>query len=173
MTLETFTQRADACADRLFRIAYLTLRSEADCEDAVQEALLRAWRNRDSLREEAFFETWLVRILINESRRILGDRARRRETELDEAISAAEPPPNHPGLRDAIRSMEPKYRLPLILHHINGYAIEEVSSILRLPKTTVKWRLTEARKRLKNELDREEADSLDTKKRSKNGELLL
>lgn len=173
MTLQTFSEKADLCADRLFRIAYLSLRSEADCEDAVQEALLRAWRSRDSLREEAYFETWLVRILINESRRILADKTRRRQTALDETIPAAESPPGDPILRDAIRAMEPKYRLPLILHHISGYAVDEIAEILRLPKTTVKWRLTEARKRLRNEMEREEADPHDAKKKTGKEQLLL
>ena len=61
-----FVQRVRACERRLYRVARAQLPSEADCEDAVQEALLRAWDRLDTLREEAYFETWLIRILINQ-----------------------------------------------------------------------------------------------------------
>ncbi len=68
MTTQEFSRRADACAGKLYAVAYLTLRSEADCEDAIQEALLRAWRHIGALRDEALFETWLVRICADEIR---------------------------------------------------------------------------------------------------------
>lgn len=65
-----FTQRVTAARDKLFRIAYTILHDEQDCADALQEALLRAWKNLPRLSEEQYFDTWLVRILINESKRI-------------------------------------------------------------------------------------------------------
>ena len=61
-----FIRRARACERRLYRVARTMLPREADCEDAVQEALLRAWDRLDTLRNEAYFETWLIRILINQ-----------------------------------------------------------------------------------------------------------
>jgi len=82
MDAKEFSNRAMACAERLWRISYLTLQNPADCDDAVQEALLRAWANRRRLRDERLFETWLVRILINCARDML--RKRRPVVELDE-----------------------------------------------------------------------------------------
>ena len=85
---------------RLYRISRTILSSDADCQDALQEALIRAWMRRGSLRNEGAFDAWLIRILINECR-ILARRAKRhRHDELDEAMAA----PTAPDRRFTTRS---------------------------------------------------------------------
>lgn len=151
MDESAFTERTRACADRLFRISYLILRNEADCEDAMQEALMKAWSHLGSLKEQKLFETWLTRILINECKRLARKRAKRMEGELPDAL--ATPEPKDKELRDAIRALPMKYRLPLILHHLAGYTQEEVSVILKAPLPATKSRLHRARKQLRAELE--------------------
>ena len=146
-----FSQRALSCARRLYGVAYLILGHDADCEDAVQEALLRAWAARDSLREERYFETWLVRILINESRRLMS--RRRPEVALSDQDRPVEP--ENPALRDAIRALDIKFRLPVILYYVQGFKVREVARILHLPEGTVKWRLNQGRKLLRDLLNEE------------------
>lgn len=144
-----FSDRAMACAEKLWRISYLTLRNPADCDDAVQEALLRAWSKRHWLRDQRLFETWLVRILINCARDML--RKRKHAQPLDENLTAAEPV--NPQLRDALCALDVKYRLPIVLHHLEGYNLEECAQMLRLPVSTVKGRLYAARKQLRGQLE--------------------
>lgn len=134
-----FTARAEALIHRMFRISYLILKRDADCQDAMQEALLRAWRHIDSLKEPAYFESWLIRILINESKRLLA--ARPHTVSIDEAriIHADEPP--DPALRDAIRAMDARYRIPIVLNGLEGYTAKQVAEMLKLPVSTVKWRI--------------------------------
>jgi len=151
MDAKEFSNRAMACAERLWRISYLTLQNPADCDDAVQEALLRAWANRRRLRDERLFETWLVRILINCARDIL--RKRRAVQPLDENLTAAEP--EDAKLRDALCALDVKYRLPIVLHHLEGYNLDECAAMLGLPVSTVKWRLYAARKQLRSQLEGE------------------
>ena len=153
MNKQEFTKRAMGCAERLWRISYLILHNEADCDDTVQDALLKAWAKLDTLRDPVYFETWLVRILINCARSQLRNRPPIAAL-LDENIAAA--PPSNPELRDAIRALELKYRLPLVLHHLEGYPIDACASMLKLPETTVKWRLHTARKQLRELLEEEE-----------------
>lgn len=153
MDKQTFERRALQCARRLHRMAYTILGNEADCEDAVSEALLRAWTKLDSLREPQFFETWLTRILINVSKSMLKARTVRKEALLYESTHAQEESPSpNPTLRDAVQSLDIKLRLPLMMHHLEGYGVKEISEILRLPQTTVKWRLHRAREVLRAEL---------------------
>ena len=150
MTVQEFSERALSCAARLHRISYLILGREADCEDAVQETLLRAWSRLDTLREEQFFETWLIRILINECYSML--RRRKKVIPLDEVPEPAAPPDADRTLHDAIARLDRKLRLPVVLHYMEGYSVGEVAELLRLPAGTVKTRLFKARKILRLQL---------------------
>ena len=148
-----FIRRARACERRLYRVARTMLPREADCEDAVQEALLRAWDRLHTLRAEAYFETWLIRILINQCKTFY----RRRPpepTELTEDIP--QPQPGETPLLDALMTLPQKPRVALELHYIEGYSVKEAARILNVPEGTLKWRLSRGRALLKQAIEREE-----------------
>ena len=134
----------------LYRVAYGLLLNRTDCADAVQEALLKAWEKRRQLREEAYFRTWLTRILINECYCML--RKKKRTIPLEELPEPAAPPDADHELHDAIARLDGKLRLPIILHYMEGYSVGEVAELLRLPAGTVKTRLFKARKILRLQL---------------------
>ena len=81
-----FSQRVRACEQKLYNTARMLLPCQADCEDAVQEALFKAWARLDSLRDTGRFEAWLMRILINECKMLL----RRRRAHRESALTGAE-----------------------------------------------------------------------------------
>ena len=149
-----FIQRVRACERRLYRVARTMLPQECDCEDAVQEALLRAWVKRDTLRQEAYFESWLIRILINQCKTFYRRRLPE-PAELTEDIS--QPEQEASPLLEALMALPLKMRVPLELHYIEGYSVAEAAHILRLPEGTVKWRLSRGRELLRESLKREEA----------------
>ena len=151
MNRTDFILRVRACERRLYRVARTMLRADADCEDAVQEALLKAWSKLGSLREEQFFETWLIRILINECKTFYRRRPRA-EGEIPESLAA---PAENREVMDALMNLPEKYRIPVELHYIEGYAIGEIARMLLLPEGTVKWRLSRGRALLKTELGEE------------------
>lgn len=151
MNRTDFIIRVRSCERRLYRVARTMLRSDADCEDAVQEALLRAWAKLATLREELFFETWLIRILINECRTLYRKRPRA-ESEIPESLAA---PAEDGALMEALMNLPEKFRIPVELHYIEGYGISEIARMLRLPEGTVKWRLSRGRALLKTELGEE------------------
>ena len=72
----TFQTEALKIEKLLYHISYAMLRNESDCEDAVQEAVLRAWQRLPGLQNPQFFETWLTRIVINECKSQLRRRSR-------------------------------------------------------------------------------------------------
>ena len=89
MDRQFFIASAQAMERSMYCIARSYLRCEADCEDALQNALLRAWEKRNTLREERYFRTWLTRILIKSCKETL--RRQKRETpaaDFPEAASA-------------------------------------------------------------------------------------
>ena len=150
MTESVFSERVRALQGPLWRIAWAILRNSADCDDAIQEALLRAWNRIGSLRDETAFDAWLMRILVNESKDILRRRARRPQTSMEAAPELTAPEENT-ALRDAILALPLSLRLPLLLHYMEGYSVKETARMLHLPETTVHWRLHAARKRIRDE----------------------
>lgn len=152
MDKEEFTRAVLEYESTLYRVAKSMLGSEADCADAAQNALLRAWEKQHTLRDTAYFKTWLTRILINECRAMLRQRAR--FVPLEEEAAEGEIAPEGGGeLYEAVMGLDEKYRLPVVLHYIEGFKTAEIAAMLRLPEGTVKTRLRRAREILREELE--------------------
>ena len=152
MTQAEFTERARGCERRLYRVARTLLSSETDCEDAVQEALLKAWARLHTLREEAYFETWLTRILINQCRSLHRKRTFA-AAELPESLPA--PEPGRSPLMEALEALPVRNRIAVELHYIEGYSVKECAKLLTVPEGTVKWRLHQGRRLLQRLLGEE------------------
>ena len=147
-----YMERVRAMEGRLYRVAQAILWREADCVDAVQEAVFRGWMKRGSLNDPERFEAWLTRILVNQCRDML--RRRKREpVALAGDIPSEDRMCEDLQLRQALKRLPEKYRLPLVLHHMEGWPIEEVARMLRLPRGTTASRLHQARKALRALLD--------------------
>lgn len=151
MNAQEFSDRVRACTPKLWRIAWLILRNGADCDDALQEALLRGWRSLSSLKDEAFFETWLTRILIHESNRLM--RKRNRRTAVEASAQPETAPEQNTALREALFELPAGERTAVGLHYIEGYKQKEIAALLGLPETVVKWRIRSGRKHLKQMLE--------------------
>lgn len=143
MDREQFTSAVLAAEPTLYRVAKTMLRSEYDCADAAQQAILRAWEQLDSLRSTRYFKTWLVRILINECSTIL-----RRQQRLAPYDAADD----HSDLYAAITALEEKLRLPVELYYLEGFKTREIAGMLGIPENTVKTRLRAAREHLRKDL---------------------
>lgn len=149
MDKQAFTQQVKQMERRLYRVAMSYTGNEADAADAVQDALLRAWARRDTLRDESLFATWMTRILINECKTLL--RKRRRMMPMERLPQQShQPPPDEQGdLRAALMALEPRYRVPLVLNALEGYTLREIAGMLHLPEGTVKSRVSRARQQLR------------------------
>lgn len=136
--------------DRMYRIAWTLLRSDEDCRDAMQEAALKAWAKRYTLREEKYFATWLTRILINECYAMRRKQKRFVPLEDIEYVSA---PAHDPMLSLALQSLPEELRLPLVMHSLEGMSYEEIGKVLRLPHSTITGRIHRAKQQLRKELE--------------------
>lgn len=137
----------------MYRVACGLLRSDADRQDAMQSALLKAWEKRHTLRDEQLFTTWLIRILINECNSLLRRNARLIPME---RLPETPPPAHNMDARDLVDRLPEKQRLCVILHYMEGWPVKDVAMALKVPQATVRGRLMQARKALKLELTREE-----------------
>lgn len=132
----------------MYHVSYSMLRNNEDCADAVQEALARAWQKHGSLHDPEKFKAWLMRILVNQCKDMLRRQIKRNHIPLEED-SATVPPPEPPTpLDEAIDKLKPEWRLVVTLHYQDGYSIEDIARLLRLPSGTVKTRMKSARKQL-------------------------
>ena len=147
---EGFTEAAAPLERLLLTVSYGVLHNWDAASDAVQSALLKAWRNRRSVRNVDDFRPWLVKITVNESKNI----ARRGFTaELTE--SAADPPADLDRKIDVQRAVERlpmKYRLPVILFYYEDMRVADIGKALDLPRGTVVSLLYRGREQLRKEL---------------------
>ena len=141
-----YMARVQAMERKLYRISHAILWCDADCADAVQEAVFRGWMKRGGLREEKYFDTWLIRILINECRNLLR-KQKISPFPLPESLPAWSESDLH--LRESLKKLPEKYRMPLLLHHLEGYRLDEIAQMLDVPRTMVKSRLHQARKKMR------------------------
>lgn len=122
-----------------------------------RSCLLKAWRKRCSLKEEACFNSWITRILINECHTLRYRLRRHKTVSFDEAVGDV--PAGEPvdlGLRDALRAVPEHLRLPLLLHHMEGYSLQEVADMLHISVAAARGRVYQARQKLRQQLDKEE-----------------
>lgn len=144
---QTFVSEVQAMERTLYRVARSFLPTWEECGDAVQEALGKAWAKRGRVEPE-YFRPWLTRIVINECHNI-GRRKRRVSP-----LAVVEPPQDAApdlGLREVVSALPERLRIPLLLHHLEGFSVSEVAQMTRVPEGTVKSRLHQARECLKAE----------------------
>lgn len=152
-----YMSRVLAMERRLYRIAQAILWNDSDAADAIQSAVFKAWAKKAGLREERYFETWLTRILVNECRNI---QRRKKVLPLMEELlpGREERMAEDLYLRACLRKLPEKYRMPLLLHHLEGYSLSEIAEILELKAELVKSRLHMGRKQLKKLLEEGETE---------------
>ena len=149
MDKQRFNDEAQSLLPTLYRISMGILRSDADAQDAVQQALMKAWDRRAAVREGGF-PAWVTRIVINECRNI--QRQRMRVIPMDVMYEQQEYQPPDLDLAEAIHTLPDKLRIPLLLKYGEGYSEKEIVEALRLPLPTVKSRLYRARNALQKTL---------------------
>ena len=144
-----FTQKLLESEPMLYRIACALLRSEADRQDAMQETALKAWKNRASLREEQYFRTWISRIMVNECHNL--HRKNSRYIPMEELPDRPAPDSGEQETRLMLESLPEKQRVPLVLHYLEGFSLEEIARVQHISLALVKYRMHQARKALRVE----------------------
>ncbi len=148
---QTFVALVEEKSQTLYRVARSILRNEEDCDDALQESVLKAWASRHKLREERYFATWITRIVIHECRNI--QRKQRKYSLSAEIVTDTRDAMPDLDLHNAMDTLPEKLRLPIVLHYIEGYSLKEIAAALRLPVSTVRNRLYAGRQKLRLDLD--------------------
>jgi RNA polymerase sigma-70 factor (ECF subfamily) len=149
---DAFAELAGAAISRLDSAAWLILRDTEQAKDAVQNALVRAWRDLPTLRDPDRFDAWLhrlvVRACIDEARRLRRHRVDVELIDLQIAGSAIETPESTIAIRDQLERgflrLEPEMRAVIVLHHYLDLPLPAVAASLGIPVGTAKSRLHRA-----------------------------
>ena len=158
---DAFAELAAAAISRLDAAAWLILRDPDQAKDAVQNALVRAWRVLPTLRDPDRFDAWLHRLLVNacidEARRL---RRHRVDVELSELA-----PPAMAGIETVVADrdelergflrLDPEMRAVIVLHYYLDLTMPDVAASLGIPLGTAKSRLNRALGALRAALDAE------------------
>lgn len=155
------------------RVALAALPTQADAEEAVQDACLTAWRSLNRLEDPAAFRPWLLRITWRKAldrrrsvsvwlRRFRSDSASGDEESVVARLRAGTATPADALLAEerdrvvaqVIRSLPPRLRDPFLLAATGEHRYEEIAGLLNIPLGTVKWRMSEARRVLRDKLAR-------------------
>jgi len=144
----------------MYRFAAWLSRDKAIAEDVVQEALLRAWKSLDSLRDDGSAKQWLLTIVRRENARYF-ERRRLETVDIDNlsatqaALLAESPNEELDDLRTAIFGLDDDYREPLVLQVLMGYSTNEIAEMMGLKQGAVLTRLHRARHKLKDSVAKE------------------
>ena len=149
-TREGFGLAAAPLERLLLSVSYGVLRNWDAAADAVQNALLKGWRHRHSVKDAGSFKPWLVKIAVNESKNLL---RRGYGAELPEDV--ADVPRDRElsiDVQRAVYALPEKYRLPVLLFYFEDMAVTDITRALDMPEGTVISHLHRGRARLREEL---------------------
>ncbi|MTI80095.1 MAG: sigma-70 family RNA polymerase sigma factor [Firmicutes bacterium] len=143
----------------LYRTAYGMLGNEHDAADAVQETLLKAYRDLNKLRNPQQFKSWFYRILVNRCIDIM--RQRQRTTPVEEVWIPDTVENNVEASMDisqAVSKLDEEHRAVVVLRFFQDMKVNDIALVLNCPVGTVKSRLYRALKKLKSSIGGEASE---------------
>lgn len=145
---EAFTELMQMHMQTMYKTARSMLRSDEDVADAVQDTILCCWEKIGQLREGKYFKTWMIRILINKCNDILRVKQRYAPEEGLPEPAAFDRHFDNIEWKEALKTIDEKYRLVIMLYYVEGFKTGEISQILDMPESTVRTRLSRGREKI-------------------------
>ena len=139
--------------DTMYHIAKTLLSNDADCADAIQETIVKAFTKLHTLREDSYAKTWLVKILLNECYSFLRREKRVVLLEDYQSVETAEEPEDYSDLYEAVRRLPADIRVCIVLYYLEGYSVKETAKVLGVTESAVKNRLARARAKMRRDLE--------------------
>lgn len=134
----------------MYKISWAYLKNDEDVADAIQETILVCYEKLHTLRENKYFKTWLIRILINNCNDIL-----RQNRRIFPTIEFNDPGYEESGYQDCewkelLTCLDEKYQLVLLLYYSKTLTVKEIAELLNINSNTVLSRLARGREQLKH-----------------------
>ena len=146
---EAFSRVIQNVKVKLYKTAMAILKNDDDAYDAIQETLISAYKNINKLEHTEFFETWIIRILINKCYDVI--KKNQKIVNINEKISEEvdsfyEMYSTESELELILNKIEKDLKMVTVLYYYDELPVKEIAIILNIPEGTVKSRLSRARK---------------------------
>lgn len=152
LTNEQFTRLAQRYLDTVFRVALNYIKNPADADDITQTVFEKLLRERKTFESDEHVRNWLIRVTVNECKKLLRSPWRKNEPIEDYANSLSFDTNAQRDLFRAVMGLPQKYRVAIYLHYYEGYSTHEIGEIMKIPKNTVCSHLKRGRDLLRKEL---------------------
>ena len=147
--VEAFLELMDINSLAMYKVARAILHNDNDVADAIQDTILSCFEKIHTLKEQAYFKTWLIRILINKCNRILQHYKKENlPGKLPEAITPDQSLAEF-EFKEMLELVDEKYRLILVFYYLEDLKIQEIAELLEMNENTVKTRLSRAREQIR------------------------
>ena len=143
---------------KIYKTAKSILGNEDDVCDAIQDSLIRAYRGIKNLKNNEFFSTWLIRIVINKCYDIYNKQKSRNTVDISEANDEelrVYDSYNELGINSIVNSLDEDIKTVTVMFYYDDLSVKDISEVLGIPEGTVKSRLSRARTKLYEILSKE------------------
>ena len=131
-------------------------KNDDDALDCIQEAILQAYISIKDLRQDEYFKTWLIKILINKCNALLKKNKKILNLDVSIAENDKVEQSDRLELKDSINNLDSNLKIIVILYYYEDMSIKDISESLNIPQGTIKSRLSRARSKLKEMLSIDE-----------------
>lgn len=153
---DAFCEHIRLCENAMYSLAFSILRNEADAGEAISEAIYRAYKNLDTLKNDNFFKPWILSIVHNTAIEMI--RKNSRIVPINEVINIADESSENDismrlTIRQAAESLRQPYRTVFILFYYEDLSTSKIAQITGTNIVAVKKQLSRARKMLREILE--------------------
>ncbi len=159
---ETFESLIVTVKTKMYKTAISVLKNDEDACDAIQEALLSAYKSFDTLQNKEYFSTWIIRILLNKCYNII--QKNKKVTYLNEQSMVNENDRYYDfysvesNVEKTLNQIDSDLKIVAVLYYYDEFSVKEISELLTIPEGTVKSRLSRAREKIYDILKKEEGE---------------
>lgn len=163
MCPETFESLIVTVKTKMYKTAIAILKNDEDACDAIQEALLSAYKSFDKLENKMYFSTWIIRILLNKCYDLIN--TKRKVTYLNQKMEVSETDRYYDfysvesNVEKVLNLIDSDLKVIAVLYYYDEFSVKEISELLSIPEGTVKSRLSRAREKLYGLLKKEEGEN--------------
>lgn len=145
---EAFSLLMKRCAKSMYKVAKAILKDDWDVKDAMQETALTCWEKMDTLQNDNYFKTWMIRILINHCNTIYRKKHKYILNNIIPDTAAYDDAYSNVEWMELLSCLSEKYRIVIVLYYVEGFKVKEIAAILNIKESTVKERMSTARKKM-------------------------